>query len=100
MLKTTITESGMSKRASSGNPTVTGVYASYLYKMIEGLKTHDPEVKDSKSDKWLRSYDHSKFYMCSYVHIHLTLHRCLLAVILTSLVMIIFWYIPDFVFAS
>ena len=37
-----------------------------LHEMIEGIKSYKPEVKASKSDKRLRSYDHSKFYMFSY----------------------------------
>ncbi len=48
---------GMSKRVGGGNATVIG------YKMIEGIKTYMPEVKGSKSDKWLRSYGHSQFCM-------------------------------------
>ncbi len=57
---------GMSKRASgSGNVTVTrGLRIGYLHKMIGGeIKTYKPEVKASKSDKRLRSYGHSKFYI-------------------------------------
>ncbi len=47
----------MSKRAGGGdNETVTrGLCVGYRYKMIEGLKTYKPEVKASKSDKWLQS---------------------------------------------
>ncbi len=45
----------MSKRASGGgNATVTrGLCVGYLLEMIEGIKSYKPEVKASKSDKWL-----------------------------------------------
>ncbi len=59
--------SGMSKRAGGGgNTTVTkDLFAGYLHKMIEEIKTSKPEVKAGKLDKRLRSYGHSKFCMFS-----------------------------------
>ncbi len=39
--------------------------ATLLWKMIEDIKGCQPEVKASKSDKWLRSYDHFKICMVS-----------------------------------
>ncbi len=59
--------SGMSKRAGGGNATVTrGPCVGYLHETIEEIKSYKPEVKASKSDKWLQSYGHSKFCMFSY----------------------------------
>ncbi len=62
-----ITWSGMSKKVGGDNATVIrALCVGYWYKMIEGIKTYKPEVKASKSDKRLRSYDHSKFCIFSY----------------------------------
>ena len=53
---------GMSKRGGGGRIAVTrGLCDAYLSKLIEGIKTNQPEVKASKSDNWLRSYGHLKF---------------------------------------
>ena len=53
-----------------------GVYASatipYMHKMIEGIKTYKPEVKASKSDRWLRNYGHSKVF-----HVFIVIFSCL-----------------------
>ena len=47
-----------------GIATVTrGLCDAYLSKMIEVIKTNQPEVKASKSDKRLGSHDHLKFCM-------------------------------------
>ena len=43
-----------------------GVSATgYLWEMIEEIKSCQPEVKASTSDKWLQSYGHLKIYMVS-----------------------------------
>ncbi len=58
----------MSKRAGGGNVTVTrALCVGYLYKMREGIKTYEPEVEASKSDKQLQSNGHSKF-ACFHIH--------------------------------
>ena len=33
---------------------------AYLWEMIEGVKSNQPEVKASKLDEWLQSYGHFK----------------------------------------
>ncbi len=45
----------MSKKAvGGGNAAVTrGLCVGDLHEMIEGIKSYKPEVKASKSDKWL-----------------------------------------------
>ena len=55
----------MSKRGGGGGiATVTrGLCDAYCSKMIKGIKTNQPEVKASKSDKRLRSYGHFKFLL-------------------------------------
>ncbi len=59
---------GTSKRAGGGgNATVTrGLCAGYWYKLIEGIKSNQPEVKASKSDIRFQTYDHLKFCMISH----------------------------------
>ena len=42
--------------------------AGYLLEMIEDIKSCQPEVKASKSDKQLRSYTHLKIRMVSDPH--------------------------------
>ncbi len=41
--------------------------AGYLWEMIEDIKGCQPEVKASKSDKWLRSYGHLMICIVSYL---------------------------------
>ncbi len=40
--------------------------AGYHVQMIEEIKSSQPEVKASKSDKWLRSYGHFKICIVSH----------------------------------
>ena len=54
----------MSKRSGGGIATVTmGLCKAYWSKLIEDINTNQSEVKASKSDQLLRSYNHLKFCM-------------------------------------
>ena len=54
----------MSKTGGDGIAMLTrGLWDGYQSKLIEDIKTNQPEVKASKSDKRLQSYGHLKFCM-------------------------------------
>ncbi len=53
----------MSKRGGGGSIMTVTRGLCDASKMIEGIKSSQPEVKAGKSDKRLRSYGHLKFCM-------------------------------------